>query len=245
MIQRIGTACMALTLCLGSAKLMAQQPDNSGQRSQGLQSVEPGRVESDQRSSAGRMNQHSGDDRQRRSPRDANADEPWFDPGWWHEWPDDGRRRPPRDGGGDEPGFDPGWWHEWPDDGRRRDDRIRPPRDRYGHTPRPRSRSQYDDRRGGYRIPAGRPRAVLGAYFRDTPSGPRIDSLVQDGPAAESGLRRGDLLLAIDGRRVADTEAVSQLLRRYRPGQEVHLHFERGDRIRQTTTVLESRREVY
>ena len=48
-------------------------------------------------------------------------------------------------------------------------------------------------------------------------------------PAARAGLRRGDVILQLDGREVSEPKAVAGVLETLRPGQTVRLWIQRGD----------------
>ena len=72
-------------------------------------------------------------------------------------------------------------------------------------------------------------RVMLGTVpdFTDTGPGVRIDDVVEDSPAARSGLRAGDRLLAIDDEQITDLRGYAQLLRQLEPGAEVVVKIER------------------
>ena len=63
--------------------------------------------------------------------------------------------------------------------------------------------------------------------FTDTGPGVRIDDVVEGSPAARSGLRTGDRLLAIDDELVTDLRGYALLLRQLEPGAEVVVKIER------------------
>jgi serine protease Do len=56
-------------------------------------------------------------------------------------------------------------------------------------------------------------------------------------PAARGGLQRGDIIVAMDGTRIADDGEFRRLLRRHRPGETVRLDVVREDGKRQTVNV--------
>jgi C-terminal processing protease CtpA/Prc len=60
--------------------------------------------------------------------------------------------------------------------------------------------------------------------------GVRVTYLDEDAPAAEAGLRRGDVILRVDGRRVSSVQDLRQALQQAEPGQELNLEVLRGGR---------------
>ena len=72
-------------------------------------------------------------------------------------------------------------------------------------------------------------RVMLGTVpdFTDTGPGVRIDDVVEGSPAARSGLRTGDRLLAIDDELITDLRGYALLLRQLEPGAEVVVKIER------------------
>jgi predicted metalloprotease with PDZ domain len=76
----------------------------------------------------------------------------------------------------------------------------------------------------------------LDDFFADP--GVRVDSVVENSPAAHADIRPGDVLLAYDGRLVEDPWTLDALLRDATPGTEVVLEFRRGDAVLQTPVQL-------
>lgn len=144
----------------------------------------------------------------------------------------DGRRREPdarwRQ---DDQWFDPDWWHEWSpperdwSPGWRRDGRWRSPF-------------------RGPRSPGPR-QVTLGIVYDDTAAGIRIRSVVPGSPAQRAGLRRGDYLLQMDGRRLWSAADVRRMLQYRDPGERIRVTFDRRGRIRQTTIRVRSRRALF
>ncbi len=65
-----------------------------------------------------------------------------------------------------------------------------------------------------------------------------VDIVGPGTPAAEAGLRPGDLLRAIDGQKVVDLRSLKAILARTRPGQTVTLDVLRGDRALKLSATL-------
>lgn len=71
--------------------------------------------------------------------------------------------------------------------------------------------------------PEGVPTPFAGAF------GARVEQVVPDTPAEEAGLQKGDVILAVDGRRITPERSLADLIARYRPGDEVTLTVRRGN----------------
>jgi S1-C subfamily serine protease len=70
--------------------------------------------------------------------------------------------------------------------------------------------------------------------------GVKIDSLVTDSPAAQAGLKPGDVLVRIDGKPIEDLRAFSDILKTLKPNQQVKAVVQRQG---QETTVNVTVRE--
>lgn len=87
------------------------------------------------------------------------------------------------------------------------------------------------------------PTAILGSYVRDSPAGrpegAYIEVSIYGSPGYEAGLDEGDIITAIDDRRVASNSALRAELGRRQPGDEVRLTvLGPDDQIRTVTVVL-------
>ncbi len=60
-----------------------------------------------------------------------------------------------------------------------------------------------------------------------------VEDLLEDTPAAKSGLKKGDVLLAIDGADVTDLPSAIRAVRASKPGQSLSLRIRRDDRPRE------------
>jgi putative serine protease PepD len=84
--------------------------------------------------------------------------------------------------------------------------------------------------------------------MRFTGDGARVGEKGQDdspavtpgGPAAEAGVKPGDVITKVDGRRVHSGEELIVKIRAHRPGDELELTLRRGGDERTVTLVLGS-----
>lgn len=86
-----------------------------------------------------------------------------------------------------------------------------------------------------------------------TDEGALLQTVVPEGPAAKAGLRAGgtetsdgikaggDLVVAVDGQAVADSDALAAAVAGKQPGDEVELDYYRGDEKRKVTVTLAER----
>ncbi|MBC7231648.1 MAG: PDZ domain-containing protein [Chloroflexi bacterium] len=74
-------------------------------------------------------------------------------------------------------------------------------------------------------------------------NGALITRVVDDSPADEAGIKPGDVIIAVDGKRVTEENALDQIIRGYRPGDKVEITLWRGARERSLKVKLGSRPE--
>src|SRR5215207_3880130 len=84
---------------------------------------------------------------------------------------------------------------------------------------------------------------VVGANVEeaDGDQGVVLTSIVGGGPAADAGLREGDVITKIDRKRVNTVEELLVTIRTHRPRETVVLEYERGEAPRQARIVLGSK----
>jgi putative serine protease PepD len=81
--------------------------------------------------------------------------------------------------------------------------------------------------------------AVLGVRITDAPSGGAlVESVTASGPAADAGLRAGDVVTRVGDRAVDDATALSAAVRSQRPGARVQVSYERDGRPATVTVTL-------
>lgn len=75
-----------------------------------------------------------------------------------------------------------------------------------------------------------------------SPRGVRVESVSEESPASEAGIRRGDVIVEFDGEQVRSTRQLARLVRETPPGRDVELRILRdGDRRTVTVRVGERR----
>lgn len=85
-------------------------------------------------------------------------------------------------------------------------------------------------------IGMGRARGVRGIV---------VDSVVPRSPAVEAGLRRGDVIEALDGDKISDGGELLQLLAKRKPGDTVRLTIARDGGSRDVEVTLQRRSELF
>lgn len=100
-------------------------------------------------------------------------------------------------------------------------------------------------------------RAMLGVMFRpvdqdfldnegkelgiDELGGIYVASVVEGGSASEAGIRKGDVILSIDGVKVNDAATVQEQIARHRPNDKVKITVKRGSDVKQFDVVLRNK----
>ena len=82
---------------------------------------------------------------------------------------------------------------------------------------------------------SGQPRAFLGVTGEDHERGCRLTTVLPNTPAAEAGLRVGDIITRWDGQRISSIDALIEAIRESEPGDRIELRYLRdGQRGRLT-----------
>lgn len=100
-------------------------------------------------------------------------------------------------------------------------------------------------------------RAILGVRYRliddlfieqlgeeldiDTPGGLYIDSVVEDSAAADAGLRKGDIITAIDGVATNDNSVLMERIAKCRPNDKVVIEYRRNGVDKRVTVTLKNK----
>lgn len=68
-----------------------------------------------------------------------------------------------------------------------------------------------------------------------------VASVVEGGSASEAGIRKGDIILSIDGVKINDSATVQEQIARHRPGDKVKLSVKREGKVKQIEVTLRNR----
>ncbi|MBO4993106.1 MAG: trypsin-like peptidase domain-containing protein, partial [Alistipes sp.] len=55
-----------------------------------------------------------------------------------------------------------------------------------------------------------------------------VDEVVEGGAAEDAGLRKGDIITAVDGKKVNDASSMSEQMAQYRPGDKISIEYDRN-----------------
>ncbi|MEO6455421.1 MAG: PDZ domain-containing protein [Ginsengibacter sp.] len=89
----------------------------------------------------------------------------------------------------------------------------------------------------------GAARPLLGVTTEKNENGVRITD-VSKGTAAESaGLKEGDIITKIDNKKIADPEELMDVVRSYKPKNEVKIYYQRNGKAAETKATLGERKE--
>jgi len=70
-----------------------------------------------------------------------------------------------------------------------------------------------------------------------------VDEVVADSPAEAAGLQTGDVIVAIEGRDIADSKALGKAIRRHEPGDEITITVVRAGERRDLKAALAERKQ--
>jgi S1-C subfamily serine protease len=85
------------------------------------------------------------------------------------------------------------------------------------------------------------PTAFLGTQVQDDEDGALVVGIAPDSPAAEAGIEKGDLIVAVDGEPVRSGDDLLQAVGVHAPGDEVTITVERdGKRVEVRATLVEN-----
>ncbi len=73
-----------------------------------------------------------------------------------------------------------------------------------------------------------------------TTTGARVESVTPGSAGDNAGLAKGDVITAVDGEPVTSSNGLVATIRKYRPGDEVTLTYQRGGQSEQATVTLDS-----
>ncbi|MDO6388260.1 MULTISPECIES: Do family serine endopeptidase [unclassified Uliginosibacterium] len=79
---------------------------------------------------------------------------------------------------------------------------------------------------------------IASSFGLRTATGALVSQVEPDGPAAQAGLRSGDVILRCDGREVQNSHELPRIVGAVRPGRTVELEFWRDNRMRRVQLVV-------
>jgi serine protease Do len=109
------------------------------------------------------------------------------------------------------------------------------------HVPTEQYKKEWDDLVAGVQIGKPLKAPILGVAFDDTAKSALVDEVTEDGPAAKSGMKNGDVITQFDGTKVANADEVRALLAKRKAGDEVVLTVLRGTKTLSLAVVLQKR----
>ncbi|MEV0268458.1 trypsin-like peptidase domain-containing protein [Hamadaea sp. NPDC050747] len=81
-------------------------------------------------------------------------------------------------------------------------------------------------------------RTVIGARLDDAFRGVRVAQVDPAGPAADAGMKDGDVIISLDGHAVSEPVELIALVRKYPPGSAVTVRYQRGSDRKDVTVTL-------
>ncbi|MCJ7491689.1 MAG: PDZ domain-containing protein [Dehalococcoidia bacterium] len=81
----------------------------------------------------------------------------------------------------------------------------------------------------------------LGAQIKRTSDGLTVSAVIADSPAEKAGLKRGDVITAVDGTQVSDMQALLNAIKGKKVGDSITLSITRDGNAQDVTATLEAR----
>jgi S1-C subfamily serine protease len=83
----------------------------------------------------------------------------------------------------------------------------------------------------------------VGIYITENENGEgsRVDDVVPDGPAANAGIKKGDIIIELEGKKIPDEEFLLKEIGQTKPGQKVNFKIKRKEKIIQITVETTTR----
>jgi serine protease Do len=85
--------------------------------------------------------------------------------------------------------------------------------------------------------------AFVGIYITETETGEgaKVDDVVPDGPAAKAGIKKGDIIIELEGKKIPDEEFLLNEIAKTKPWQKVNFKIKRKGKTIQITVETTSR----
>lgn len=84
----------------------------------------------------------------------------------------------------------------------------------------------------------------MGIGLKPVEDGVEVGDVVSDGPAAKAGLKKGDLILSLNGKTFKEATDLSQFVRSLKAGDNVHVKYRRGQEEKSTELTLGDRAKL-
>ncbi len=68
-----------------------------------------------------------------------------------------------------------------------------------------------------------------------------VDEVVEGGAAEDAGLRKGDIITAVDGKKVNDASSMSEQMAQYRPGDKISIEYDRNGTAKKAQVTLKNK----
>lgn len=81
-------------------------------------------------------------------------------------------------------------------------------------------------------------RAMLGVVTDDNERGAEIESITKESAAEKTGLKKGDIITMIEGRKIENPNDITEVIRMHKPGDKISITYLRDGKEQKTTAEL-------
>lgn len=81
-------------------------------------------------------------------------------------------------------------------------------------------------------------RGVLGVAVTDESTGPKVNEILPDSSASRSGVKKGDIILEVNGKTIPDGKTLAEVVSAHRPGTTVPLRIKRDEETVSLNAIL-------
>lgn len=89
------------------------------------------------------------------------------------------------------------------------------------------------------------PKAMLGVYTEKDEKGAKIAGIIDDSPAKKAGLKKGDIITKVNDKTVAGPSALSEIIEKMKPGDNVDITYLRENSEKKITLQLGERKDNF